>query len=1242
MGTTTTLEASVPEVGEHCRVIILVKQFGHRSSVVFNCLLERLQRVQHLQVSDNPKRIFSANFTSTTNANLIKFGDLQAHRRIIAFIGVIQAPQESEQLLDSSDFKEHYGLSSSALLNLEKIKQQYEVAKAEYTSTLVDSRCIAIGYPKEALEGFCSSRELFCFKTLDSADALEVGIRDFLRSIYYVLESRRLDLSFEKLECPSCPSLIDEQKYRQGLENKNSKIYRKKCIGRLRKQVADYTLLTGLPTLAMDSYQSAIECLKQANDLLWLAAAYEGWSCAAMAVKYDLTKEYSSFSGMQRFLSLKPELIYSSHVPNQHGTGVSVGHHRRRSDDQYSLKIPSTSAESQISNEQQSRSFRLRWNEPTHTNRSGKCGISHTEIVEKFKSALESYKRFSFAVWIEYECMMKAASVFRYQRLYVEMEDFMRERIANYLDVGFSLFDHFTKAIICLNSAEVYRKIGFNRKYAFFARLAVLFRLHTADNKDRTVADYRQIYPILYRTLVGYGLPENPKDFSGDLTQLGPVHIQRRALSEVLISALRAEYYDVAIRHVCYILQVYYDSMDKEVSTRMFDELKNLVASRSVQHQLNQHISLPQHNLIIPPVQMMRFPKLEKFAICPLPGHLAARIIRPKLQSDIFIYSPFQREVASKVTWIRDCACEVSVSVNNCLPFELSVFNLTLLSEGCAFEPIPVRLILAPSDVNTESVDIKLIGVPRESGRLTITGYSCEVLGVRNVCRLRDLPQRMKSKAYHSSVFDIEVLPALPVLELETSLNRAPISEEDIEPTAEITVYSGQTFEHSVSLVNTSENIAVRNVKLIVQQPKVCGGPCMIEIVNAEWLEDDESSSCLKRIEPLERKQIKFRIFGIDPSATAKDYLQESNNEMMFMSEETSSAEETHDRIPFTGRLLTCEFVFYYQADIDGPNGEHYERRCRLPLAVSIVPAVTVSAWHVLPGDGPTTRYVVVDVTNNTEWDAELTYGKERVINVQPKEFCRVPLLCECCSEVASNAFQEAASRASHMMQMQEMERLRRILERHVSWHLDIRWSISSSGLSGSVPVGPLLSSVSLLKQLVIPIISVHVSVNGIPYLSEDEVTLGIGEIAELSLTFLTPTNDARSFDGSLQLQCYRDSQNGSYIKSQDNMIVLNRESIPFQLVQEEEADEERNVLTVDAVSVENDYAPQPVVNLNNEGAKRVIIRETFHADFQLLFRCEGAHKVRPLIILSEKSSTISPDEIFCCAISFNIITKVL
>lgn len=36
---------------------------------------------------------------------------------------------------------------------------------------------------------------------------------------------------------------------------------------------------------------------------------------------------------------------------------------------------------------------------------------------------------------------------------------------------------------------------------------------------------------------------------------------------------------------------------------------------------------------------------------------------------------------------------------------------------------------------------------------------------------------------------------------------------------------------------------------------------------------------------------------------------------------------------------------------------------------------------------------------------------------------------------------------------------------------------------------------------------NLEVNVNGIPYLSEDEVAVGIGEIIELSLRLVTPTN---------------------------------------------------------------------------------------------------------------------------------------
>lgn len=69
---------------------------------------------------------------------------------------------------------------------------------------------------------------------------------------------------------------------------------------------------------------------------------------------------------------------------------------------------------------------------------------------------------------------------------------------------------------------------------------------------------------------------------------------------------------------------------------------------------------------------------------------------------------------------------------------------------------------------------------------------------------------------------------------------------------------------------------------------------------------------------------------------------------------------------------------------------QEYIRYAKLPLAITIVPAVNVSSWNIIAGNSAFTRYVVVDVSNQTESEAVLTYGPERrTITVQSKGFCR-------------------------------------------------------------------------------------------------------------------------------------------------------------------------------------------------------------------------------------------------------------
>lgn len=115
-----------------------------------------------------------------------------------------------------------------------------------------------------------------------------------------------------------------------------------------------------------------------------------------------------------------------------------------------------------------------------------------------------------------------------------------------------------------------------------------------------------------------------------------------------------------------------------------------------------------------------------------------------------------------------------------------------------------------------------------------------------------------------------------------------------------------------------------------------------------------------------------------------------SSNDLPPTSTRMRPRHSTHDLIPYTGRLLTAEFVFTYVADIESSEGETYERTETMKLAITIIPAITVADWQILAGDAPTNRFVVVDVTNLTDSDAELTFdADQRQITVQPKELCR-------------------------------------------------------------------------------------------------------------------------------------------------------------------------------------------------------------------------------------------------------------
>lgn len=58
---------------------------------------------------------------------------------------------------------------------------------------------------------------------------------------------------------------------------------------------------------------------------------------------------------------------------------------------------------------------------------SKKHSLGYTDILAKFRLALENYAKFSFASYVECECVVRNVDVYIFQRMYIESEVFFKK-----------------------------------------------------------------------------------------------------------------------------------------------------------------------------------------------------------------------------------------------------------------------------------------------------------------------------------------------------------------------------------------------------------------------------------------------------------------------------------------------------------------------------------------------------------------------------------------------------------------------------------------------------------------------------------------------------------------------------------------------------------------------------------------------------------------------------------------------
>lgn len=171
--------------------------------------------------------------------------------------------------------------------------------------------------------------------------------------------------------------------------------------------------------------------------------------------------------------------------------------------------------------------------------------------------------------------------------------------------------------------------------------------------------------------------------------------------------------------------------------------------------------------------------------------------------------------------WVQHDLSDITLRLRNPLPFELTVCDMRLLTNGIVFESLPQTVTLQPH-VPTY---VTLHGTPIEVGQLEIQGYSTHSLGVKSNCRLKHMRGRNFPPNYL-----IDVIPALPRISAKTSLPQtatfSSLASCDIVITsASLTLYNGESSTCIVTIINESslpvEHLEVTinsNVEMEVQK----------------------------------------------------------------------------------------------------------------------------------------------------------------------------------------------------------------------------------------------------------------------------------------------------------------------------------------------------------------------------------------------------------------------------------------
>ncbi|XP_034524545.1 trafficking protein particle complex subunit 9 isoform X3 [Ailuropoda melanoleuca] len=446
---------------DHQTLLVVVQPVGIVSEENFFKIYKRICSVSQVSVRDSQRALcirYRHHYPPENN----EWGDFQTHRKVVGLITITDC-------FSAKDWPQTF--------------EKFHVQKEIYGSTLYDSRLFVFGLQGEIAEQ--PRTDVAFYPNYEDCQTVEKRIEDFIESLFIVLESKRLDRATDK-SGDKIPLLCVpfEKKDFVGLDT-DSRHYKKRCQGRMRKHVGDLCLQAGMLQDSLVHYHMSVELLRSVNDFLWLGAALEGL-CSASVI-YHYPGGTGGKSGARRFQgSSLPAEAANRHRPGAQEVLIDPGALTSNGIN------PDTSAE---------------------IGRAKNC-LSPEDIIDKYKEAISYYSKYKNAGVIELEACVKAVRVLAIQKRSMEASEFLQNAV--YINLRQLSEEEKIQRYSILS--ELYELIGFHRKSAFFKRVAAMQCVAPSISEP----GWRACYKLLLETLPGYSLSLDPKDFSKekkDVTQ---------------------------------------------------------------------------------------------------------------------------------------------------------------------------------------------------------------------------------------------------------------------------------------------------------------------------------------------------------------------------------------------------------------------------------------------------------------------------------------------------------------------------------------------------------------------------------------------------------------------------------------------------------------------------------------------------------------------------------------------------